>query len=381
MTFNNVSVATAGLYTIDWRYAFESGLFPGVTNREMGLKVNGTVITTTERFPTTGSFETYQHSALQVHLNAGVNSVALLAASDHGVSRVDQLTVTPATASVPSGPTNLTATPSSATVALSWTGSTSGSPTSYSIFRGSKSDGEAVVPVATVSGTTTTFTDTGLHNGTTYFYNIAANNAVGVSPDSNELSVVPNGVATTPAAPTGLTASGGDSVVALSWNGSTGATSYSIYRGTTAGGEGATAIATSTSASYTDTGRTNGTTYYYRVTASNTAGTSGNSNEASATPVAGGGGGIVPKVPFGVVISPHVGSILLQWGFQSGVTSWHVFRSTTPGGEGATPYATTTSPTYTDHTVTAGQTYYYQFSALVGTTESARTAEFSVVAQ
>ena len=167
-----------------------TGLFPGVNNRQMGLVVNGTVITTTERFPITGSFETYQHSSLQVHLNAGVNSVSLLAGLHHGVSRVDELTVTPATASVPSGPTNLTATPGTGSVTLHWTAS-SGSPTSYTIYRGTMSDGEATTPVGTVSGTTTTFTDTGLNNGTTYFYIVAANNAVGNSSDSNEVMTTP----------------------------------------------------------------------------------------------------------------------------------------------------------------------------------------------
>lgn len=189
LTFNNVVVPTAGLYTIDWRYAFASGLFPGVTNRQMGLSVNGTVITRTERFPITGSFDTYQHSILQVHLNAGTNSVSQFAVSDHGVSRVDQLIVTPATASVPSGPTNLTATAGKATVTLTWAGSTSGAPTSYSVFRGTKSDGEAVTAVGTTNGGTTTFTDTGLKSGTTYFYVVAANNGVGISPDTNEITI------------------------------------------------------------------------------------------------------------------------------------------------------------------------------------------------
>ena len=203
MTFNNVVVPTSGLYTIDWRYAFQGGLFPGVNNRQMGVEVNGTVITTTERFPITGSFEIYQDSSLQVHLNAGVNSITMFAVSDHGVSRVDELIVTPATASVPSGPTNLTVTPGSAGATLHWTASTSGSPTSYTIYRGTNSDGEAVTPVGTVSGTTTTFTDTGLTNGKTYFYNVAANNSVGVSPDSNEVSVTPAAATTVPPAPTG----------------------------------------------------------------------------------------------------------------------------------------------------------------------------------
>jgi hypothetical protein len=191
MTFNNVVVPASGLYTVDWRYAFRSGLFPGVTNRHMGLMVNGTVITTTERFPITGSFDVYQHSALQVHLNAGKNSISMLAVSDHGVSRVDQLTVTPATAAAPTGPTGLTATSGNGTVTLHWTGSTSGSPTSYSIYRGTMSDGEATTPIATTNGTTTTFTDTGLTNGKTYFYNVAANNSAGTSPDSNEIFVTP----------------------------------------------------------------------------------------------------------------------------------------------------------------------------------------------
>jgi fibronectin type 3 domain-containing protein len=379
MTFNDVVVPASGLYTVDWRYAFQSGLFPGVTNRQMGLSVNGHVITGTERFPITGSFDTYQHSSLQVHLNAGVNSISLLAVSDHGVSRVDQLTVTPATASVPAGPSNLTAAAGNGPVTLSWTGSTSGSPTSYSIYRGTKSDGEATTPVATTNGTTAKFTDTGLRNGTTYFYNIAANNGVGVSPDSNEISVTPSaGAGTAPAAPTGLTATPGSGSVALKWTASTGATSYDVYRGTASGAQGATPVGTSTSPNFSDTGLTNGTTYYYRVTAINASGASGNSGEVSATPSA---GGTAPGVPFGVVITPQAGHILLQWGNEQGVTGYNVYRSTTRGGEGSTPLVTVTSPTYIDSGVTSGQTYYYQFTALNGAAESARTSEFSATAK
>lgn len=289
MTFDNVTVPTAGLYTVDWRYAFASGLFPGVTNRQMGLMVNGAVVTGTERFPVTGDFETYQHSALQVQLKAGVNSITMFAVSDHGVSRVDEMTVTPATASVPAGPTNLTAAPGNTSVALSWQPSGSGNPTSYTVYRGTKSDGEAVIPVATLGGTTTTFTDTGLRNGTAYFYNVAANNGVGVSPDSNEVSVTPAAPVTVPSAPTGPTALASNGSVALSWKPSPGATAYSVYRGTAPGAEAATAVGTSTSTTFTDSGLTNGTRYYYTVTAGNSAGTSGPSAEVSGVPTAAGG--------------------------------------------------------------------------------------------
>jgi fibronectin type 3 domain-containing protein len=377
LTFNNVVVPTSGLYTLDWRYAFQGGLFPGVNNRQMGLAVNGTVITTTERFPITGSFDTYQHSSLQVHLNAGRNSVTLFAVSDHGVSRVDQLTVTPATASAPSGPANLTVTPGNASATLHWTASTSGSPASYTIYRGTKSDGEAVTPVGTVSGTTTTFTDTGLTNGTTYFYNVAANNTVGVSPDSNEVSMSPGSASTIPPAPSGLATNPGNGSIALTWNPSAGAASYSIYRGTAPGAEGTTPVGTATTNSFTDTGLANGTGYYYVVTASSAAGTSGKSSEASTVPTA---AAVAPPVPFGVVVTPSSGHVQLQWTYEENATSYRVYRSTTPGGEGATPLATVTSSSYTDSAVTSGVTYYYKFTALTGTTESARSSEYSTSA-
>jgi hypothetical protein len=191
MAFNNVQVKTAGLYTIDWRYAFASGVFRGVTNRQMGLSINGKVITNTERFPIAGDFNYYEHSYLQVSLHAGINSITLFAVSDHGVARVDQMTVTAATASVPSAPTNLTASAGNTTVSLSWTSSPTGSPISYEIYRGTMSDGEAITPIANTNGTTTSFTDTGLNNGTAYYYVVAAINAQGISPDSNEVSVAP----------------------------------------------------------------------------------------------------------------------------------------------------------------------------------------------
>ncbi|HET6280883.1 MAG TPA: malectin domain-containing carbohydrate-binding protein [Polyangia bacterium] len=189
MAFNAVTVPTGGLYTVAFRYAFAAGLFPNVTNRQMGLMVNGVVITRTMRFPRTGSFDVYQESALQVNLRAGRNSIIMFAVTEHGVSRVDTLAVSPASGSSPAAPTNLSARPGDGSVLLSWTGSAGA--TSYNIYRGPVSDGEAIAAVATTNGSTTTFTDTARTNGTTYFYNVAAINAVGTSPSSNEVSVKP----------------------------------------------------------------------------------------------------------------------------------------------------------------------------------------------
>ncbi|HEY6909567.1 MAG TPA: PHB depolymerase family esterase, partial [Myxococcales bacterium] len=83
---------------------------------------------------------------------------------------------------------------------------------------------------------------------------------------------------TVPAAPTGLAVTGvTSSSASLSWSSSPGATSYSVYRGSTRVGSGVT------STSYTDSGLSPSTTYSYSVTAVNSAGESSHSSTVSAT--------------------------------------------------------------------------------------------------
>jgi len=93
---------------------------------------------------------------------------------------------------------------------------------------------------------------------------------------------------TPPAAPTGLTATAGESSASLSWTANTepDLSGYDVYRSTTPGGPYTQVNATRlTSPAYSDSGLTNGTTYYYVVKAIDTAGNvSGASNEASAVP-------------------------------------------------------------------------------------------------
>lgn len=185
------------------------------------------------------------------------------------------------TVSVPPAPANLAATAGNAQISLTWTASPGAA--SYNVYRGTSAGGEGGTPIAT-GVTTTNYTNTGLTNGTKYYYKVAAVNSAGTSGQSNEASATPV-APMPPAAPTGLTATPGFAQVSLSWTASSGATTYSVYRGTTAGAESATAIATGISGtSYVNAGLTNGTTYFYKVAAVNSAGIGPQSNEASATP-------------------------------------------------------------------------------------------------
>jgi glycosyl hydrolase family 44 len=92
-------------------------------------------------------------------------------------------------------------------------------------------------------------------------------------------------LATPPSVPTSLTAAAGNLQVSLTWSASTGATRYNVKRATATGGP-YTQVANTTVTNDTDASLTNGTTYYYVVSAVNSAGESANSTQVSATPVA-----------------------------------------------------------------------------------------------
>ena len=97
------------------------------------------------------------------------------------------------------------------------------------------------------------------------------------------LQITPGNV---PVAPTGLTASAGNAQVALTWSAASGATGYNVKRSTTSGGPYSNVASNVTGTSYTNTGLTNGTTYYYVVTAVNASGESPVSTQTSGTPTA-----------------------------------------------------------------------------------------------
>ncbi|HLY16226.1 MAG TPA: glycoside hydrolase family 44 protein [Bryobacteraceae bacterium] len=118
-----------------------------------------------------------------------------------------------------------------------------------------------------------------------------ANNAIAATlpPQSITLFVIaPGNVTSPPPAPTGLAATVGSRTVTLTWNASGGATSYTVSRGTASGGPYSQigTVSSPSPTSFKDTGLTNGTTYYYVVSASNAAGSSPNSAPLAAKPIA-----------------------------------------------------------------------------------------------
>ena len=100
----------------------------------------------------------------------------------------------------PGPPTGLSETTGNASVTLNWSAptSTGGSPIlGYDIFEGTTPGGESAVPVNASLVTATSYVVTGLTDGTTYYFDVRAVNAVGSSLASNETSALPT------ASPTG----------------------------------------------------------------------------------------------------------------------------------------------------------------------------------
>jgi hypothetical protein len=202
----------------------------------------------------------------------------------------------PTTIEMPAAPTGLAASPGNAKASLTWSGSTGA--TGYHVKRATANGG----PYTQVGApTSATYSDTSLANGTKYYYVVSALNTAGESPNSAQASATPDPVAPTPpgnapSAPTNLTATAGDDTASLAWSPSSGATSYHVKRATTSGGP-YTQVATATATSYSDASLTNGTTYYFVVSAVSSGGESSNSGQVS----------VLPKAPTGTGASNACG--------------------------------------------------------------------------
>jgi hypothetical protein len=186
----------------------------------------------------------------------------------------------------PAAPTGVSATAAQGSATVTWTAPSPGSSpiTSYTI---TPYIGSTAQPTSTITGSppATSATITGLTNGTTYTFKVSATNAIGTGPSSEASNAVTPSGPTAPGAPTGLAATPGNASATVTWsapaaNGSP-ITGYTItpYIGSTAQPT-STITGSPPATNATITGLTNGTTYTFKVSATNAIGT-GPASEAS----------------------------------------------------------------------------------------------------
>lgn len=182
----------------------------------------------------------------------------------------------PADTSPPTAPTGLTATATGPTgISLAWQASTDNvGVTGYTVYRDSTA-------IATVSGSTLSYADSGLTPGTTYTYTVTASDAsANVSPPSAPASATTLSDTTPPTTPGTPTATSvTSSQVGLSWTPSTdnvGVVGYQVLRNSVL-------IASVAGTSYTDTTVSPSTAYTYQVVAYDAAGNTAASGLLSVT--------------------------------------------------------------------------------------------------
>ena len=219
--------------------------------------------------------------------------VAAINAIGTGNQSADSNAVTPvAPATVPGAPTIGTATAGNAQATVTWSAPASNG--------GSAITGYVVTPyigaapqTSTTVGNVLTTPITGLTNGTSYTFRVAAINAIGTgnqSADSN--AVTPVAPATVPGAPTIGTATAGNAQATVTWtapasNGGSAITGYVVTPYIGAAPQTSTTVGNVLTTPIT--GLTNGTSYTFRVAAINAIGTgnqSGNSNAVTPTKIA-----------------------------------------------------------------------------------------------
>ena len=253
---------------------------------------------------------------------------------------------TSATASVaPDTPTGLAVSAQTeSTVTLTWDASTGA--TSYELYRG----GTLIFTDSTLART---YTDAGLAGGTSYSYTVLARNSFGPSAQSGAVAGL-----TTPNPPSGLAVSGPtETALTLSWNASTGADSYELYR------DGTLVFTDSVpDRTYTDTGLATGTSYNYTVLAKNV---SGSGSESGAVT-----GITIPATPGNLAASSTTEtSITLTWDSEVGATSYQLLRDTVQIYSGL-------AQTFTDTGLTAETSYDYTVKSTNSSGSSAESAIF-----
>ena len=260
-------------------------------------------------------------------------------------------------------PTNLTATPGNGSVTLNFT-----PPANQGVFQTNiyeSTNSSAALSDYTLIGSTpgTTYTQTGLKNGTTYYYYVASQNAGDLGAPSKVVSAT-----VSLPAPTNLAATPGTTSITLTFTASAGvgAADYEVFESTSPTAPSSSYVSlgkTSGKTTFTQTGLSPGTTYYYYVVPQNAGGPGTPSATVHATvPVP-----VSLSAPTSLSGTHGNGIIRLSWVAPTGAVAYYnVKRSTTSGG----PYTTisaakaVTGPTYDDTSVVNGTTYYYVVTAV-----------------
>ena len=156
--------------------------------------------------------------------------------------------------------------------------------------------------------------------------------------------------------PKGLSATPGNGMVKLEWNTANGASYYTIKRSTNADGPYMMIADEIPDTTYIDQNVTNGTTYYYVITATGTLGESGASNEVAVVPSE---HAVKPAAPDHITAAARNAQVELSWDAVEHALSYKVKRSLSMEGPFAVIASNVDGTVYRDGGLDNDTTYYY----------------------
>jgi hypothetical protein len=270
--------------------------------------------------------------------------MAVLAGWDEGVS--------PGT--TPDVPTIQNVTEGEGTLSLTWTAS-DGAIAYETWF--STTDNSSTAAQQGGNITSTSYTITGLTNGTKYYAWVKAKNSAGVSDFSVSASGTPAAALTEPDKPTIQIVTAGDGTLSVTWAAVGGASAYEVWyaiadNSSAAAQQGGDITATS----YSITGLTNGTRYYVWVKAKNSAGDSDFSVSANGTPAA---ALTAPDAPSIQTVTSGDGTLSLIWTASAGASAYGVWYATADNSSAAAQQGGDITATSYSITGLTNETRYY----------------------
>ncbi len=261
----------------------------------------------------------------------------------------------------PAAPTSVKATSSSNSITITWNGVTGAK--GYAVYRAASSSGTYSLLSLTSSKS---YKDIKLATGKKYYYKIRAYVISGNKKVYGKYSSVVNTIVL-PSAPASIKASSSSyNSITLSWNAVSGAGGYAVYRASSSTGV-YSLITTTTSKTYVNKSVTTGKTYYYKVRAYITSGTTKKYGTYSSIVKS----KAVPAPPSSIkaTVSSY-NSITINWNGVAGASGYRVYVATSSNGTYSL-ITDTTKANYVNAGLTTGRTYYYKVRAyrLVGSTK------------
>ncbi len=349
LTWNFVTGATS--YNLYWANS------PNVN------KTNGTKIVC--------SSPLYAHTALT---NGTPYYYVVTAVTQSGESADSPVVMaTPRAASeLPAAPSNVLASATNQRINVSWP-AVAGA-TSYNIYW-ANATGVKRNTGNRLTNVTSPYQHLGLTNGVAYYYVVTAVNANGESLESAEVNATPFVPPSPPAAPTNVAAAASDSANVISWPAVPGSNTYNLYFATTSPVTVANGnLVRNVTSPFRHGGLTNGTTYYYVLTAVNAIGESAPSAMFSAAPTS---APQAPTAPTSVVAQGGNGQVAISWNPVAGANSYIVYWATSSGVSKLNGNKITgVSSPYTHTGLTVGS-YFYVVTAANANGESIESAPAS----